>query len=313
MIKRKYFFIVNPAAGSGNADKAWKQIQHKLNELHVVYQFCYTSHPHEELKLAQKFSQSKFDEDTILVIVGGDGTLHEALNGLYQIKADETVGYIPCGSGNDFARAAKLPFEPLKALDFLLNQKRATAIDIGVYHESNRNITRLFTNNLGIGFDARTAYQTNKSTSKKVINKTSLGVSSYVVSAINALFKQKPFTVSLELGTKKQTIKNAFLTTTTNHPYFGGGVPIMPEVKMTDGKLDLVIVQKKNLLSFISIFAMMLLPGEAYTRRKIFHHYQASAFKMQIPSTQYGQADGEVLQPGPFDLEFSIYRQKIII
>ena len=312
MKKRNYLFIVNPEAGSGHAQQVWPQLRHWLNEQQLLYSVHFTQYPHHEYQLAQELAHY-LTSTTILVVVGGDGTLHETLNGLHHAGVQVTIGYIPCGSGNDFARGANIPADPLAALQKITTTTDPTTLDIGVFYEKTRNITAVFTNNLGIGFDARVVHQTNRAPSKKFLNKVRLGISSYVLSAINAFFRQRAFQLTATIDGKTQTYERAFLVTTTNHPYFGGGVPIMPLAKMNDGKLDLVIIEKKSTLKFIWLFITILLPGHRYLSFRNFHHFQANQIDLSTTSSEFGQADGEVLNSDPFNISFTLSKQQFLI
>ena len=146
MKKRNYLFIVNPEAGSGHAQQVWPQLRHWLNEQQLLYSVHFTHYPHHEYQLAQELAHY-LTSTTILVVVGGDGTLHETLNGLHHADVQATIGYIPCGSGNDFARGANIPADPLAALQKITTATDPTTLDIGVFYEKTRNITAVFTNN----------------------------------------------------------------------------------------------------------------------------------------------------------------------
>ena len=113
---KKYLFLINPAAGSGKAANVWRMLQTLLAKVNVDYDFCFSKHPGHPRAIARVTGkQRKYD---CLVVVGGDGTLHEAIDGLYQQAKHEKlmVAYIPAGTGNDFARGYGISTDPQIAL-----------------------------------------------------------------------------------------------------------------------------------------------------------------------------------------------------
>ena len=118
-----YYFIVNPNSRSGNGLKIWHQIRVELEKRNVIYEVHMTEYVGHGKKLAEKISALASSENHLhLVGMGGDGTNTEILSGLSNIEYI-TFGFIPTGSGNDFCRGMKLPVDPLKALDSILEEE----------------------------------------------------------------------------------------------------------------------------------------------------------------------------------------------
>lgn len=135
----KYLFLVNPCAGGGKGKLVWQQVNSFLAAKfsirfdHVVSQ--YAGHPRY---LAMQAAQ-RTDLDC-LVVVGGDGTLHEAITGLMESQQEKPflVAYIPAGTSNDFARGYGISTKPLQALQQILTNQHAHVINIGHYHDACR-------------------------------------------------------------------------------------------------------------------------------------------------------------------------------
>ena len=117
-----YYFIVNPTSGRGKGKAFGSQLQQKLNGLQLDYQLEYTTKPMHAQDLAAKAS----DKFEVIVVVGGDGTLQEALNGM--VGSDAALGILPVGSGNDFVRAVPIPTDMDKSLKILLNPTKGLYI-----------------------------------------------------------------------------------------------------------------------------------------------------------------------------------------
>ena len=111
-----YDLIINPHASRGKAAKKAQKVIGILNEKGVEFAAHYTAREKEAIEIAKELSEKGA---TDIIALGGDGTLNEVLNGIDPEKVN--LGLIPCGTGNDFAAAAKIPLDTEKALDIILN------------------------------------------------------------------------------------------------------------------------------------------------------------------------------------------------
>ena len=110
-----YHFIINPVAGSGHAKIVWPKLRQILQTRNISYSFDESRYPGHTEKLCRQYALNH--PQAVIVLLGGDGTLHEAVNGLHKkTKVSATLAYIPCGSGNDFARGLSIPADPVKAV-----------------------------------------------------------------------------------------------------------------------------------------------------------------------------------------------------
>lgn len=123
-----YAFIVNPHSRTGLGLKIWRQLELILKERKIKYQLCMTRYPRHASEFAEKLTETY--DDLTLVALGGDGSINEVVNGIRDLSK-VTFGYIPVGSGNDFARSMKLGRDPQKILEQILNPGEPTYIDIG--------------------------------------------------------------------------------------------------------------------------------------------------------------------------------------
>ena len=166
-----YIFIVNPASRSGHASQIWTEIETLLKERNILYRVYFTSHRGHGTKLAQQFTKD-LSSRTTLIVVGGDGTVNEVLNGI-EHPEHIILGYIPTGSGNDFAKGMALPSDPQKALELILSPNSYRTVDIGVlkYSEKDTEKIRKFAVSTGIGFDAAICHQALVSRLKVLLNR----------------------------------------------------------------------------------------------------------------------------------------------
>lgn len=305
-----YHFIINPSAGNGRAQKSWAKIQKKLHRSNLKYSYYLTT---SSTDLNQHLrQQAKLKPTTIFVILGGDGSLYHALNAVaFPTKLDVTLGYIPCGSGNDFAKAAQISTDPNKALAQLFAQKTPRTLDLGYFKTSDH--VGVFSNNLGLGFDARIVEMTNNSRLKKQLNKLHLGKFAYAACFFKALKCQTPFELTVTSPNfPAKNFSHAFLCTITDQPYFGGGVALFPKARLDDGTLTLVVIEKKNLLNFLSIFLLMLLPGAYHLRARSLSFYTTKQLELTTTVPQIIQVNGETFTLPPGDLLLEIKQQKFI-
>ena len=112
---RRIQIIVNNGAGTGQAHKVWNETQRLLRGYKIKYVAHMTKYRGHATKLAEKISSMKGDAPVYLLVVGGDGTINEVLNGITDFDRVR-LGVIPTGSGNDFGRNLKLPKTPKESL-----------------------------------------------------------------------------------------------------------------------------------------------------------------------------------------------------
>lgn len=250
----KYTFIVNPNSRSGMGGMIWETIEPELIKRQVEYECLRTDYPGHAMKLVRELTADR--EEHILAVLGGDGTVNEVINGICDISK-VTLGYIPTGSSNDFARGMKLPKDPLKALEVILNPGEIKKMDVGLLTRAGKE--RRFAVSTGIGFDAAICHQAAVSKLKVLLNRLKLGKLTYVGIALNRLFHDKPVKaeVTLDDGVTKQ-YKKVYFIAAMNNPYEGGGFYFCPDARSSDRQLDVIII------SNLPKLAVLLLLPTAY-------------------------------------------------
>ena len=115
-----YYFIVNPNSRSGRGRSIWNEIHQQLMLRGIDFQYCLTRYSGHAAEIASDACALGTESEPVYIIaVGGDGTIHEVLTGITDF--DRVVfGYIPTGSGNDFCRSMRLPFDPMESLEYIL-------------------------------------------------------------------------------------------------------------------------------------------------------------------------------------------------
>ena len=236
--------IVNPISGKGRGEKLLHSLRKYVNPPSVNLEIIKTDFPLHATIIAKDLS-NKYDR---IIIAGGDGTLNEFING-FDLKSNALLGLLPIGSGNDFALSLnKGKYELNLFLEqFFEKDPKILEVDIGsieLYKVNGNIIKKRFINSLGIGFDAKVAYL-NQS------NKILSGSLSYITAIIRAFLKFNLIDFKININGKYLN-KSALFCSIGNGESVGGGLYLMPGAVISDGILDLSIVDLRSRLKLIS-------------------------------------------------------------
>jgi YegS/Rv2252/BmrU family lipid kinase len=311
-----YYLLVNPAAGGGNGKRISEQLVSLMNKHNYLFTTYLTQYPNHELEIVadlatnslRPFESKESNEPfPLLIVVGGDGTLHQVINQLKMMAIELPIAYIPAGSGNDFARGIGLSRDAEQDFQRIIQTTQPRKINILTYEEAIQEQMGISVNNVGIGLDAAIVHRTNHSTTKENLNKYNLGSLSYIASVLHVLFKQKGFPILVEANGQTYQYDKAFLCTTTNHPYFGGGVPLAPMAAIEKATLDFVVVERIPLYKIF--WLIFLLFRKKHHLSKYYHHLSCTKLRIVSPTPQFSQADGEELGKGPYDISLTLTQQ----
>lgn len=301
-----YSIIINPVAGGGRGNSTWSTVKAALDAAQLDYTPLFTRDEEGATYLTMRLADRHAGRpDETLIVIGGDGTLHQVVNGVLQSKNGRQhplpIGYIPCGTGNDFARGYGISTNPLTALHQILDAETTEPVTIGHYHDAIKNEDGYFLNNLGIGFDAAVVSRTNASKSKRRHNRLHLGAFSYVSQALGVLYDQAPFTLMVQQERTRQLFPNAFIVIASNHPFIGGGRKVAPDRDLAEPNLELLVVERHNWL--ITFWTMWLFLREHLARSRFAHRFVGTHLHYTTTSLEFGQVDGEEMGNRFVDLE----------
>ncbi|WP_342432668.1 diacylglycerol kinase family protein [Neobacillus sp. FSL H8-0543] len=297
---KQIYFIINPKARNGYCMKIWDKLENKLVEENITYQATFTEYPGHAKSLAAEIAASN-DEEKIMIAVGGDGTMHEVMNGMINYK-NIILGFVPGGSGNDFSRGFHIPSDPIEALQVMLRLMKSDAplIDAGKVTMTD-HAEHYFINNMGVGFDALVSHAVNQSRMKGILNKLSMGRLIYVYFLLKKLFTYKCTSIELSIEGKKHLFDNTWFVTVSNQPYYGGGMKIAPNAVPDDGIFEITVVHNlsriKLLLVFISVF------WGKHIHFKEVETFQGSMVTIQSESPVFIHADGEIIGFTPLNMQ----------
>ncbi|UYZ21109.1 diacylglycerol/lipid kinase family protein [Mesobacillus jeotgali] len=296
----KIYFIVNPNAKNGSCREIWRNIEIELEDLDIAYLAVFTEYPGHAQELAASIARKADGKPAIIAAVGGDGTLHEVVNGAAS-SSNITIGFIPGGSGNDFSRGFLIPKRSALALRLMIDKWcDPTEIDIGKIQHNELQET-YFMNNMGVGFDAAVAKDSNESRMKGLLNRFSLGRLVYVYILIKKLltFRTVPIEVTVDGNVYKYS--KAWFVTVSNQPYYGGGMKIAPAALPDDGILDITVVHQisrlKLLLVFISVF------WGKHTKFQEVEQFTGKSITIESTAEVLPHADGEAIGHTPLKIQ----------
>ncbi len=273
-------FILNPAAGGGRAAQSIAALQAALEARGMAFELHLTERAGGGFDLARGFK----DHDPI-VVVGGDGTLHEVIGALLhdQDSSQRTVGLIPLGTGDDFARGVGIPLGNIhKALEVIAQGR------IKVFDAARMN-GRAFLNGFGSGFDALVARSVKKTPQFLP------GPLRYLVAILIELIGLQGRRAKVYADGELIHDGEALLIAIMNFIGYGGGLKINPVAMGSDGVLEIIIGGKFNRLGVMKILPK--LARGAHLGHSQVHLRQARVMRIEWERPMPAHLDGEPLEP----------------
>ena len=231
----KCLVIVNPAAGRGRARAQWGEQARKLKDSGVVFDEAVTTRPWEASEIAER-EAGNYER---IVAAGGDGTVHEVVNGLMRAGGKAAFGVIPLGSGDDFAK--------LFAFDFVFNllNKKIETFDVGRITSGPQ--VRYFANGMDIGFGAHGARNVTR------VPRFLTGFGAYLGALVLTMVNYPLLRVRIQLDDAPAFELTTAMTAVMNGTTFGGSFRVCPEARPDDGLLDLLLVQAVGRLEILQL------------------------------------------------------------
>jgi diacylglycerol kinase (ATP) len=278
---RKVKLILNPMADMG---AAWR-IANDLRSIVVEYGYADwsgTVFPTHATELARQAALDGYD---MVIAIGGDGTVHEVINGLMQVSAEKRpiLGVVPVGSGNDFARAIGIPLTADRALLHALKSPESL-VDMGLLTDENGR-KEYFDNTVGIGFDAVVTIRSHKLPFLR-------GFLMYLVAVIQTIILNHDTALMKVESDGEKWEENALMFTLCNGAREGGGFLIAPEAKVDDGILNYAMVKKCDRLTMFRLIPEFI--KGTHSRFPQVMMGKCKSFSIHTDRPMYIHADGEV-------------------
>lgn len=267
----KYIFIVNESAGRGRYKKILPNIEAACQKRNIEYEIRYITKEKSGCDMANEYK----DQENVIYVVGGDGTLTITLPALLQTK--NKLGIIPAGSGNDTYRTIKnMP-------------KGETPIDIGKINDT------YFINVACTGIDAEIGNNMDK------LRNTIIPTSQlYNASIVYTFVKFKHKKMKLKTNIKNIEAKYTILSI-CNGSYYGGGFKIAPKSRLEDGLLDIYYAEEMPKLKMIPLI-LKLKKGKHEGRRRV-HKFRTNHVELELEEEITFNVDGEKLTDRKFIID----------
>lgn len=305
-------FLVNPHSRSGKGKKIWEALQASLPE-NLPYTTVFTQYPGHGIHLASALTERPEDPAPVLAVMGGDGSLNEALNGMH-LENHPALAFLPTGSGNDFAKGMGLAADPEQELNRILQEPAVRRIDYGsaCYGGPDAPASRRFLVSCGMGYDASVCRNINQSRLKKVCNALHLGKLAYFLIGVKQILLCRRVDAVLTRDENPPVrLKNLAFFSCHNLPCEGGGYRFAPGAVPDDGWLDLCVVTARSRLRF-ALILIAALAGSRHTRFRGVYTFRCRKAALRLTKPLPLHTDGEV--PGDFSgLEITCHPQGLSV
>lgn len=303
-----WMVIVNPKAGSGKGLKDWPIISNQMYNSGLRFTCLFTEHKYHAIELTVKAIKDGFRN---IVAIGGDGTVHEVVNGIFIQKAVPTteisLAVIPAGTGNDWIRMYGISKTYSEAVKSLV-KKRSVLQDVAKvdYYETRVKHTRYMANVAGLGYDAVVNLKYNN-----LKDEGKYGKMLYLRSTVQTFvkFTSKKFKIFTdgELFYDGMVFSGAVGIGKFN----GGGMQQTPNAQVNDGLMDLTVIRKMSKFRVIRNFKL-LFSGNIYNIPKVIFK---QCKKIQIETTPETriEIDGEAVGTSPFEFELVPQAIKVVV
>lgn len=283
--------VYNPGAGRGRAIRRAALVASRLEQRGAAVDLVASRSASDLSEIAARIGRDQYDR---VAICGGDGTIHHFVR---RLALDQvTVGIIPSGSGDDFAKSLRIPNDPIAASDVIIDGE-VLLVDV-----PTANAIR-YLGIAGLGFDSEVARHAN---SVRYLR----GSLIYLWSILRVLPKFKPKMVRVTVDGAESSEELMFAVI-ANSPQYGGGIRIAPTASMNDGVLDLYLVCRCSRATLLKTLPL------AYSGRHVSSEYvraaQGKAFRFESVEPLDVYADGEFVTQTPLEVKLSTEKLRVVV
>ena len=292
--------IVSSRSGGGKAAHDWPLISKMLKNKGIDYVENITDHAYHAIELARDAVLSGYRK---LLVVGGDGAIHEVLNGLYsqtEVSPSEvTLGLIPVGSGNDWSRLHDIPHDYEAAVGLIAGAAGHTRpqdvarVDTRM---DGRPYCRYMMNIGGLGFDSEVCHRFDLAKERGHASDRQ-----YLKSLLSGFFSYKPLKFRVDVDGREFFRGIAFSVALGIGKYCGGGMRQTPDAVPDDGLIDVTVVGKLSKWRFLSKVPS-LFRGDIYKFKEVTHT-RGRVIDISAAPYSYMEIDGEPVGITPVRIE----------
>jgi len=271
-VTERFLLVVNPRAGAGRAKKRIPELQDALREARAQFDTALTRGPGDATRIVREAIRAGLAG---VAVVGGDGTLNEAVNGFFDengalIETDAWLGPLPCGTGGDFRRTLGIS-KDVSAMVTRMMWARPRRIDVGWLEfrdDQGQDARRAFLNIASFGMGGLVDRLVNDG--PKWIG----GTPAFLLGSLRAMARYEKRRVKLTVDDEEPRITQIVNVAVANGQFFGGGMHIAPEAEIDDGLFDIVGLEDMSLVHQAALAphlyrgTLLGRPGVTLTRAK---------------------------------------------
>lgn len=291
--------IANPLAGRGRGLRTIPRASELLARAGVKFSLAQTQYSGHAVELARDAVRAGFNT---VVALGGDGTVHEVVNGMCADMGSDPnpgevvkLGVIPAGSGNDFAYAVGLPPDFRTAVSRLIDG-HTRLVDMG------RINGRFFAYGVGIGFDAEVNIE-----SRKI--KRLRGMLLYLIALLRVMIlhhRSYQVEINYDDGHLEQ---QAMMVSVANGRRYAGAFLVTPDARIDDGLLNLCVISPVNRLQMVRLLPLVLKGAHTHLKEVKMYSAREVVVKSRMPLVSH--VDGEIFGLDERRYEFSLLPQRL--
>lgn len=281
-MKKKILVIANPVSGKGEAKKIMPVVRQKLIKEKKEFELHVTTRPLEASEIVKKNKKRGFND---IIVIGGDGTFNEVLNGLGKSKIP--LGFICTGSGNDFGRIFLHHLSIEEQIAVALDGK-VKKIDVGLCNK------QYFLNGVGIGFDGKVVEEMMKK------GKILKGHQAYLYVVLKQILTYKEPLVTIRI--KKEVLQERiFLIAVCNGTSFGGGFKLAPDAEFDDGLFDVCLIKPIDIMA--RYMNLKKVEKGIHTALGFVKMFRTKEIIIESQEEVLAHLDGEFIGTGPFKIK----------
>ena len=284
----KAMIIVNPSSGAEESENYTEKLKKQLDAVAAEFVIKKTKKSGDAKEFAEEAALNDYEA---VFVLGGDGTVSEAVNGLMLHESKLPLGIIPLGTVNNVARAIGIPMNPEKAIDSL-EQLTVQQIDVGKLND------RYFISSTSVGPIPESVQEVD------VDMKTKFGVFAYLIEGIKALRNDETYTFELDIDGEKWTAEYSLLLIAMSN-FVGGVGTIIPEAAIDDGLIHLVTLKETTAKEKLSLVPE-LFQNKEYTKDQLEHRsFKKARIRLveDIDKEINCTVDGDKGQTFPLEIE----------
>ncbi len=292
--------ILNPWSGRGRGRRLRPQVLRGLTDAGIPFDLAETTGPGHAIGLARDAAQAGVRR---LIVAGGDGTIHEAVNGLMQAGLNPdgatkcVLGVIPLGTGNDYAKLLNVHKLPPEVAATRLARAEERRFDVG------KALGEYFDNMMGAGFDAEVVRQSNKIRRLK-------GVAVYLAAIYKTFVFFRP--PRLEVRTAGYTETGEMMMVAVAIGLSGGGsFYLTPQADPEDGQLDVCLIRRVGLPTFLTAVPKVMKGTHGSLDEAKLFRAAAVTIRSADGSPLVLHLDGELREPGVTEVEITLEPRRV--